>query len=101
MTDQTADRRSLTVDDIDMLESVVEAYWQRHSTAGSLHIVLDDGNWNRRSIEFCVGFAREHGDHVGEAIAKMLLQAPDEVIQECNESDWRFGLQTWREMVCK
>lgn len=92
---------SFTEDDLDMLDGVIQAYWQRHVTGGSLHIVLDDGNWNRRSIDFCAGFAKERSDFVGEAIAKLLLQAPDEVIQECKEIGWQFGLQTWKDMVRK
>lgn len=90
---------ALTVDDLEMLDSVIDAYCQRNSTGGSLHIVLDDGNWNRMSIEFCLEYARDRDDPIGEAISKLLLRAPDNVIQECKELGWYFGLTLWQAEV--
>lgn len=85
--------------DLEMLDSVIEAYYERNVTGGSLHIVLDDGNWRRDHIEFCLEWARNHDDPVGEAISKLLLRAPDGVIRECEEVGWTLGLQMWKDIV--
>ncbi len=49
------------------------AYHEQHPSWGSLHIVLDDDNVKDEHVEFCVGWAREHGDVEGEALARILL----------------------------
>lgn len=41
---------------------------------GSLHIVLDDGNFEDSSVEFCRGYAVENGDSDGEVLARLLLK---------------------------
>jgi hypothetical protein len=46
---------------------------------GSLHIVLGDGNHERSSVEFCLGYAKREGDIYGVALAEALLRLPDEV----------------------
>lgn len=50
------------------------AYHAKHPTWGSLHIVLDDSNTDRGSVEFCVGWAKKHGDPEGAALAEILLE---------------------------
>ena len=50
------------------------AYLAQHPTWGSLHIVLDDGNVEDSSVEFCLDFARECGDAEGERLARILLR---------------------------
>lgn len=54
---------------------VNEFYGQDGNGAGgNLHIVLDDGNVENRSVEFCRGFAEERGDAVGVAMADLLTR---------------------------
>ena len=43
-------------------------------TWGSLHIVLDDGNVDTGSVEFCVSWAEEKGDGEGAELARILLR---------------------------
>lgn len=45
---------------------------------GSLHIVLDDGNTERDSVEWCHTYARERGDKDAMALADLLLTLTDE-----------------------
>lgn len=94
-----ADAKPMTVDDLDMLDGVIRAYCQRHGTGGSLHIALDDGNCDRASIAFCQRVARENDDPVGEAIATLLLRAPDEVLVELGEAGWSFGYAVWLRLL--
>lgn len=44
-----------------------------NAAGGSLHIVLDDKNIGTSSVQFCLEYARQHGDAEGEALAKILL----------------------------
>jgi hypothetical protein len=57
------------------VEQLEELFYEidGNGAGGSLHIVLDDGNWDRDSIEFCVGYARENGDEAGRRFAEWLL----------------------------
>lgn len=57
------------------VESLVKAFYKLdgNGAGGSLHIVLDDYNWERGHIEFCVGYAIEKGDAPGEWLARVLL----------------------------
>lgn len=50
-----------------------------NGVGGSLHIVLDDGNHERDSVQFCLNWAIREGDKAGEALARALLALPDDV----------------------
>ena len=53
------------------------AYHAIHSTWGSLHIVLDDGNVKDADVEFCIRYARDKGDAEGAELAHLLsLMSP-------------------------
>ena len=49
-----------------------------NGVGGSLHIVLDDGNTDRESVEWCHTYAREHGDKDGMALCDLLLTLTEE-----------------------
>ena len=55
---------------------IVQAYYSKEGNicGGSLHIVLDDGNTETHSVEFCEQLAREHGDEDGVELARVLLR---------------------------
>jgi len=48
-------------------------YYQDHPSGGSLHIVLDDGNLKKSSIQFCEGYACGREDKQGSQIASLML----------------------------
>lgn len=48
------------------------AYYRQNPAWGSLHVVMDDGNWN--SVEWCRDYAQREGDAEGAALAEILLQ---------------------------
>ena len=50
-------------------------------SGGSLHVVLDDGNWEREHVEFCRGLAADRGDVAGERLAGLLLTLSDEQLR--------------------
>jgi hypothetical protein len=51
---------------------------QERLAGGNLHIVLDDGAWERRSILFCLDQARTYGDWAGYYLGLILLHLSDE-----------------------
>lgn len=55
---------------------VVEAYraLPGNSAGGSLHVVLDDGNVDDGSVQFCIEWADDAGDEDGVALGKVLLR---------------------------
>jgi hypothetical protein len=58
------------------VQPLVEAYraLPGNIVGGSLHVVLDDGNVDDKSIGYCLNAAREDGDEDGAAIAQVLLR---------------------------
>ncbi len=88
----------MTRADLDMLDGVITAYYGRNPTGGPLHVFLDDGNCDRVTLFVCKRNARESDDPVGEAIATMLLRAPDEVIHACRDG-WAYGFDAWLKVV--
>lgn len=53
---------------------LAKAYYHAHPAGGNLHIVLDDGNIEDSSVQFCLDRAREEGDGPGVELAEMLLK---------------------------
>lgn len=55
---------------------IVKAYYAKpgNGVGGSLHIVLDDGNIDTKSVEFCKEYARQNNDSDGIALAELLLK---------------------------
>lgn len=51
-------------------------------SGGNLHIVLSDGNIQTADVEFCREEARNARDHVGLALAELLLELTEEERQE-------------------
>lgn len=63
---------------------LIERYYEMpgNGAGGSLHVVLDDGNHERSSVEFCLNYAIKDGDKAGEALARALLALPDDVFEQ-------------------
>ena len=99
MVDKTQTTYKIEASDIEMLDLVISAYYQKYLTGGSLHIVLDDGNWHRSDIEFCLSIAEEKHDYVGISIAKLLLLAPDVVLEEFGSVGWGIGMIKWKDYL--
>ena len=57
----------------DVLERFA-AYYRREPVWGSLHVVLDDGNVEDRSVRFCLEYAEREGDVEGAELARLLLR---------------------------
>lgn len=55
---------------------LVNAYYRKPGNAvgGSLHIVLEDENIDNGHVQFCLDYAREHGDDDGVKLAELLLK---------------------------
>lgn len=56
---------------------LVQEYHDTHPAGGNFHIYLRDGNYNRRSIEFCIEQAFALGDAEGVGLGKLLLRMSD------------------------
>jgi hypothetical protein len=48
-------------------------YYKENGAGGSLHIVLDDGNVEDSSVQFCIDYAKKNGDEVGVKLGEILL----------------------------
>lgn len=48
-------------------------YYKYNLAWGSLHIVLDDGNYSNKNVQYCLDYAIENGDKKGEELARILL----------------------------
>lgn len=55
---------------------IMRAYYAKpdNLAGGSLHIVLDDGNIETSSVEFCREYAHKNNDPDGVALAELLLK---------------------------
>lgn len=49
------------------------AYYLKHPTWGSLHVVLDDDNLHDAHVAYCLDWAEGIGDEEGAALARILL----------------------------
>lgn len=59
----------------DVLPLVLKLYQTYDGGAGCcLHIVLDDGNVNDSSVDFCIKCAQDEGHPECEALARLLRQ---------------------------
>ncbi len=47
-------------------------YYKENAAGGSLHIVLDDGNLEDYSVDFCIKYAEEHADPAGVELARRI-----------------------------
>lgn len=73
--------RPLTKASIDRLK---DAFYllEGNGAGGSLHIVLDDNNWERSNVEFCLKWAQDRNDAAGTALATLLLELTDEQLHD-------------------
>lgn len=64
------------------------AYHEKNPAWGSLHIVMEDGNWAPQHIEWCIEWAKQQGDTEGEQLAWMLLamsrRRGGAIVRECD-----------------
>lgn len=60
-------------------------YLSIHAAWGSLHIVFEDGNIDRASVQFCQNWAVEHKDWLGAYLASVLLGFTDSELEKLKE----------------
>lgn len=63
--------------EVDILAIALAAYEGPH-----LHLCLEDGNWDRESLEVSAQSALEASDFFAYAIARTFLKLPDEGLKE-------------------
>ncbi len=61
-----------------MLIELIEKYLAIECTGGSLHVLLDDGNFGESTAKFCKEYAIKHKDYWGEIIATLLMEFTEE-----------------------
>jgi hypothetical protein len=68
-----------------------KAYFQTPGNGawGSLHIVLDDGNFRDGDVQFCIDRAIEKGDTEGERLARILLKMSATQRRKMYGEPWR------------
>lgn len=58
------------------IPEVIDRFKEYHacnSAWGSLHVVMDDGNYSDSTVQFCYDYAIQSGDPEGAELAKILL----------------------------
>jgi hypothetical protein len=75
-----------------ILRSLIMNYYavEGHGTGGSLHIVLDDHNYERTHIKFCLDEAKKCKDLMGIEIATRMLEFSDEENKVLVETGWEI-----------
>lgn len=63
-------------------------YYTEHGAWGSLHIVLDDGNVEDSSVDFCIEWAKKDGDVIGYRLAKVLRIMTKSQRARLAQMDW-------------
>lgn len=59
----------------DVLSKFISYYEKPENGAwGSLHIVLDDGNIEDSSVNFCIKWAHDNNDPAGKELGELLLK---------------------------
>lgn len=66
---------------ISLLE-LVKYYYQTNCAGGNLHVLLDDGNTEYSTLQFCLDTCEDQGDLLGALICEMLYSLPEKAIQE-------------------
>lgn len=56
-----------------LLTVLIEKYYEENPAGGTLHIVLDDGNYGESFVKYCMDYAIGQNDYWGEHIAALLL----------------------------
>lgn len=90
---------SITVITKDNIYVVVREFYSLdgNGAGGSLHIVLDDNNYERDYVRSCLGYAQEKGDLAGIRMAQLLLTLSDEQLHDwfgpghCSECKVEYG----------
>jgi len=59
--------------DIEKLKKNIQKIYEIDSAGGYLHIVLDDGNLDNRSINFCKQFAEEYKADISKKYYKLII----------------------------
>jgi len=72
------------------LKELIAYYYQMpdKGAGGYLHIVLDDGNVDFSSIQFCQNECEEHGDTFGRFLCDILLQFTKKELEEMYKDGW-------------
>lgn len=65
------------------IQNLIDAIYDQHPCGGPLHIVLDDGNLDDDSINWCLNNTIENCDDIvlkiiSKTCAELLLQLPEE-----------------------
>ena len=92
----------ITSKEVKMYGEIFKAYDKVHPTGGSLHIVLEDQNWDIGSIHFCFNYATDKGDQVGALLADFLSRMPEKYLKELRDGytleaaliEWAAELET-------
>tara|TARA_R110000851_G_scaffold179293_1_gene326342 strand:+ start:467 stop:739 length:273 start_codon:yes stop_codon:yes gene_type:complete len=67
---------------------LIEAYYETNPTGGTLHIVLDDGNYGKGCVKSCITDSIKYKDYWGELIGTLLLNFTTEEQEKIIERPW-------------
>jgi hypothetical protein len=68
-----------------MLLILIDKYYEFEGAGGTLHVHLDDHNYGKADIKYCL----KHEDYFGATIAKLWNQLTEEEQYELREESWK------------
>jgi len=70
--------------------TMIKEYNNMEPAGGTLHNVIEDGNYDKHNVQGAFNFAEEKGDYWGKAIAKILLSFEEKEIENIIERPWEI-----------
>lgn len=88
----------LNYNSLGAIRELFSLYLEQNCSAGSLHIVLDDGNKSKADIEFCIKYAVDNQDYLGAYLGQILLQIPEKNLKENQFIEDALEEATWNKL---
>ena len=57
---------------------LIDAYYDLEGAGGTLHVILDDGNYDDQCLNLCLEDAKKYNDYWGITIGNLLLEFTEE-----------------------
>jgi len=71
-----------------IIKELIQYYYRTNNAGGNCHVVLDDGNLEVDTIQFCLEECKNANDCMGSLIMETLLEFAEEERETMFDSDW-------------
>lgn len=76
-----------------ILTVLIAKYLESEPSGGSCHIILEDGNYDKKSINFCYNRSIDNNDYFGETISELLMIFDESEIEQIVERPWEIKIK--------